>query len=169
MWPLCRIFSISAGDLQTIAILDVIIDNAKNLRGHLVGRQIPIHCLQPPLRPVVFRHGLRLLFERMQTLSDDGLAVVRTNDQLGPIEVTTLIDLGWLKVDVVDPSTGGTRATSREPEQQLIIVDLQLDHNRQPVAAVRVVKELILQEGIQPACLRRGSRKTIQNKTTMTI
>src|SRR5882762_3294680 len=113
--PLRRIFSISAGDLQIIAILDVVIDDAKNLRGHLVGRQIPIHRLQASLRLVVIRHRPRLEIELVQTLPDHFLAVILADDELASVAITKLVDLGWLKVDVVDPSTGGTRTTSGEP------------------------------------------------------
>src|ERR1700747_2774564 len=158
-WPLRRIFSISAGDLQTIAILDVVVDNAKNLFRHLIGRQIAVHRVQTPLGLVILSYWPRLLIEFVQTRPNHFFTIVVADNQLCAVNVTKLIDLGWLKVDVVDPSTGGTRTTSGKPAQQLIIVDLEPDHNRQPIAAVRVVKELIFQVGIQPARLGRGSRK----------
>ena len=66
-------------------------------------------------------------------------------------------------MDVIDPSTGGTRASSSNPEQQLIIVDLKPYHNRPSPRRARIVKEVMLQQRIQPSGLGRSPRKPIQN------
>jgi hypothetical protein len=72
----------------------------------------------------------------MQPFPNYFLAVVFTNDQLRSVNVTKLIDLGRLEVNVVGAATGGTRTTSGKPAQQFIIIHVEPDHNRQPVAAV---------------------------------
>src|SRR4029453_10557480 len=144
-------------------------DDAKNLRGHLLHRQVSVNAFQPPFRLVIVGHRSRLAIKLVQTLANDFLAVIVANDELGAIVIAKLIDLGRLKVDVVDPSTGGTRTTSGKPAQQLIIVYVQADHIRQPSPAVGVVKELVFQEGIQPACLGRSSRKTVEDETSLAV
>src|SRR5580700_4860749 len=72
-------------------------------------------------------------------------------------------------MDVVNPSIGRTRTASSDPEQQLIIVYLQADHNRPGSSRARVVKEPIIEQGIQPPGLRRGTRKTVQHITASAI
>src|SRR5579864_8953543 len=72
-------------------------------------------------------------------------------------------------MDVVDPPTGGTSPASSDPEQQLIIIHLDTDDNRQPRRPYSIVKELELQKRIQPDGLGLSSRKTVQNKAALRI
>src|SRR5262249_39100395 len=62
-----------------------------------------------------------------------------------------------------------TSPSSGEPLYQLIIVYVDADHNWQALAAVRVVKELALEESIQPAGLLRGARKPVKDETAFAI
>src|SRR4029077_20742150 len=89
--------------------------------------------------------------------------VVIAGHQLRPVDVAKLIDAGRLEVDVVDPPTGGTRTASSNPEQQLIIVHVQSDHNWPGTSRARVVKELVVEQRIQPSGLSGGSRNPVQN------
>ena len=122
MRPLRRIFSISAADLQTIAILScagaVALDLLENLLRHLVHRQTAVHCNQPPFARVVLRHRPGLLLIRGQTFPDHFLAVIIADDQLGTVKVANFIDAGWLKMDVINVSVGGASPASGEPEQK---------------------------------------------------
>ena len=129
------IFSISAGDLQTIAILNLVIDSAVNLRRHLVHGQIAVYRHQTAFGLIVISYRPGLQVKLMQPFANHFLAVIIADDKLRPINVTKLIYLGRLKVNVIGAATGRTRTTPGKPAQQFIIVDIQPNHNRQPVAA----------------------------------
>src|SRR5579864_6038365 len=72
-------------------------------------------------------------------------------------------------MDVVDPPTGGTSSASSDPEQQLIIIHLDTDDNRQPPRPYPTIKELKLQKRIQPNSLRLSPWKTVQNEAALSI
>src|SRR5215472_19280011 len=122
MWPLCRIFSISLADLQTIAMTSfsrvVIFNDPVNLGRYIVHRLIAIDRDQPTSPLVVVRHRTRLLLECRESGLNDFQPVVIAGNQLGRVSfVALLIRTRRLQVDVIDPSTGGTRTSSSNPEQ----------------------------------------------------
>src|SRR5690349_15289069 len=111
MCPARRILSISAGDLQTIAILK----HFQRLSGDGFHISLTVNHMQTAHRPVILGQGLRQLLIFLQALSDDALTVVLARDQLCAVHVAYCISSGWLKVDVVDPTAGRTRTSSGEP------------------------------------------------------
>src|SRR5215469_5340711 len=122
MRPLCRIFSISAADLQTIAIFPflrlMIFQDPVDLTRDIINRQIAVYANQPARALVIVRHRARLLLERRESWLNHFQPVIIAGYQLRPMRfVTNLIETGWLEVDVIDPSTGGTRTSSSNPEQ----------------------------------------------------
>src|SRR5215469_336569 len=97
----------------------VILDNAENLRRHLLHRQITVDRHEPPRLPVIVSHRLRLYLKCVQTRPDHFFAVIIADDKLGAVDVAKLVDSRWLKMDVIDQSAGGTRTTSGKPAQDL--------------------------------------------------
>src|SRR6516165_876492 len=173
MRPLRRIFSISAVDLQTIAILAAVagvgLYGLKNLLGHLIDWQAAIDRDQPPFLLVVLRYRPGLLLVGKQPFANHLVANIITGNQLGTVDVTKFIDARWLEMDVVNATTEGTRSAPGEPKPQFIIVDINTDHKWQALLRSRVFKELVLKEGIEPTRLGRGSRKPIENEAALAI
>ena len=91
------------------------VDHAKNLRRNIFYRTIRIDRHQPPLQPVVFRHRPGLSLIGRQSPRNDFFAIVVANHQLGSVQITQLIDERWLQVNVIEPSTGGTRTPPGKP------------------------------------------------------
>ncbi len=85
--------------------------------------------------PVIIHQRPGLPLVGFQTLPDHFLTIVIADYQLGAVKIANSIDTGRLEMDVINPSAGGTRTTSGKPEQQLIIVHRQQDHNRRHTAA----------------------------------
>src|SRR5208337_3629647 len=143
--PLRLIFSISSGDLRMIrsspkliidsnfsdsnfvyssfvvpllaSCLAMTVDHAENLRRNIFHRPICIDRHQLSLRPVVIRYppGLRLIGS--QSTRNDFFTIVVADHQLGSVHITQLVDERWLKADVIEPSTGGTRTPPGKPQQ----------------------------------------------------
>src|SRR5512146_3327699 len=113
MRPLRRIFSISPGDLQTIAILDC----SKYVRRDLFHRLITVHGSESPRSLVILDEGTGLPLVFLQTLDDNFLAVVGPNDKFRPLDIADAVNAWRLIVNVVDPPAGGTRTTSGKPLQ----------------------------------------------------
>src|SRR5580704_12409529 len=151
MRPLVRILSISAVDLQTIAI--AMLNHPKNLSGDFAHRQVAIHRNQATLLLIVFRHGPGLQVICLQTFPDHFLAIVAADYQLGAVNVANVWDARGLEIDVIDVSVGETSPASSEPLYQLIIVHVDADHNWQTLASMCVFKDLALKKSIQPARL----------------
>src|SRR6266446_8670591 len=128
MPPLRRIFSISAADLQTIAMIELTIltwfpsilsrlaagrpgaialDYLKYLGCNLLYRQVSINRHQPSLARVVFGYWLGLQFIGRQSIPDDFFTVIFAGHQRRTVNIASISDLGWLGVDVVDSSTDG--------------------------------------------------------------
>jgi hypothetical protein len=70
----------------------------------------------------------------LQTLPNHFLAIIVAGNQLGTVDVAKFIDARWLKMDVVDATTGRTGPASGKTTEQVIIVDVDPDHNRQALA-----------------------------------
>src|SRR5579863_2665778 len=122
MWPLRRIFSISLADLQTIAMFScsgvMIFQYPENLRRHLIHWQVAIHRDQAAGALVIVRHRTSLLLKCRESWLNYFQPVVIAGYQLGPVRfIANFIESGRLEVDVIDPSTGGTRTSSSNPEQ----------------------------------------------------
>src|SRR5271154_1059175 len=134
MRPLCRILSISAVDLHTIVILlclsvilkrgsyaflrMMIFQYPENLVRDVVHRQIAVHRDQPARALVVVRDRTSLLLVCRESWLNHFQPVVVAGHQLRPVVlVTKFIHAGRLEVDVINPSTGGTRTASSDPEQ----------------------------------------------------
>src|SRR5580700_3444248 len=167
MRPLARIRSISAVDLQTIAI--PMLNHPKNLSGYLAHRQVAFHRHQAPFLLVVFRYGPGLQVICLQTFPDHFLAIIAADYQLGTVDIANVRDARWLEIDVIDVSVGETSPASSEPLYQLIIVYVDADHNWQALAAVRVVKDLAFKKSIQPARLSGRTRKPVKDETGLAI
>src|SRR5205085_10392216 len=146
-----------------------VFDHLKDLLRHLIRRQISVHRNQASFVLVIIRHRPRLRIIGGQTLDNHVLAVVIASHQLGTVNITDFVVTGWLGVDVVDPSTDRAGTPSGKPTYQLIIVDIQTDHNRQTLAITRLIKELMLEKCIEPASLRRSARETIKNEAALAI
>src|ERR1700722_499305 len=168
MRPLLRIRSISAADLQTIAIS--MLDHIKQLSGNFADRQIAIHRHQSPFMLIVLRDGPSLKVIRLETFPDHFLAIVAADNQRRTVNVAEVADARWLEIDVIDVSVGETGPASSEPLYQLIIIHIDADHNRQtePVS-VRFLKDLALKKSSQPARLPRGAREAIKNEAPFAI
>src|SRR5208282_4521588 len=137
IFPLRLIFSISSGDLRMIrsspeliinsdpgsgasplaSALAMPINHAENLRRNIFYRPVRIDRDQTPLHPVVIRHRLGLPLIGSQSLGNHFFAIVVPDHQLGFVHITQLVDERWLKVDVIEPSTGGTRTPPGKPQQ----------------------------------------------------
>src|SRR5271170_2212759 len=172
MWPLCRIRSISAADLQTIAMCFIkktlrvmVLKNPEDFFRYNVHRPIAVDGDQSSGAPIIIGHRTSLFLICRDTGLNYFQPVVITGHQLRPVNVAKFIDTGRLEVDVIDPPTGGTRTASSNPEQQLIIIHVQPDHNWPGPGSARVVKELIVKQRIQPPGLRRSPGKTVKNIT----
>jgi hypothetical protein len=111
--------SISADDLHTIAIsISVMIfQYPVNLLCDLVYWQISIHRDQSARALIVVRYRTSLLLVCRNSGLNYFQPVVIAGHQLRPIHVADFIHAGRLEVDVIDPSTGGTRTASSDPEQ----------------------------------------------------
>src|SRR5579862_5563285 len=141
----------------------------ENLCSYFIHRTIAIHRNQASGSAIILRHWRSLYLIGGQPRLNHFQPVVVADFQLFPIDIAKLID-GWLlKVDVVDPPTGGTRTSSSNAEQQLIIIHLKADHNWPRPRGPRVIKELVIEQRIQPSGLCRGARKTIQYITALAI
>src|SRR5580704_8956221 len=108
MRPLCRIRSISAADLQTIAMLCAkVLNNPEDLGGDFVHRTVTIYCVQSACALVVVRYrGSQSLVSR-QTGLNYFKPVIIAGDQLRGINIANFVDMGPLGVNVIDPPTGG--------------------------------------------------------------
>src|SRR5271167_41989 len=113
MRPLARMRSISAVDLQTIAI--PVFNHPEHLPGDLAHRQVAIHRYQTPLLLVIFRHRPGLQVIRVQTLADHFLAIIAADYQRGAINVANVGDARWLEIDVINVSVGETSPASGDP------------------------------------------------------
>src|SRR5271170_7945039 len=113
MRPLVRILSISAVDLQTIAI--PMLNHVKHLSGNLAHRMVAVHRNKTPLLLVIFRHRPGLPIIRLQTLPDHFLAIVAADYQRGTVNIANVSDARWLEIDVIDVSVGETSPASGDP------------------------------------------------------
>jgi hypothetical protein len=172
MRPLCRIAQFPppiCKQLPCPLCCVMVLKNPENLPGDFVHRQVAIHRNQPARALVVIRHRRSLLLIRRA----DAAESLPTDRHCGLPAWTRqhrkFRDTGRLEMDVIDPSTGGTRTASSDPEQQLIIVHLEADHNWPGPSRARVVKELVIEQSIQPAGLRCRTRKPVQNITALAI
>src|SRR5207244_4038542 len=123
--------SVAAGRSGAVAL-----DYLENLLCNLVYWQVSIYGNQPPFARVVFGYRLGLQFVGRQSIPDDFFTVIFAGHQRRTINIASISDTGWLGVDVVDPSTDGTRTASGNPTQQSIIVHVNSDHNGQTLAAL---------------------------------
>jgi hypothetical protein len=93
------------------------VNHAENLRRNVFHGAIRIDCHQPPLHPVVIRYRPGPTLISRQSPGNDFLAIVVADYQLGSVTITQLVDERRLRVNVIEPSTGGTRAPSGKPLQ----------------------------------------------------
>src|ERR1700733_11557309 len=98
----------------------MVLENPENLLRNLVHRQIAVHRDQPSRALVVIHYRSSLLPVSRQPRLKHFEPVVIAGYQLRPVKVANFIGMGRLEVDIIDPSTGGTRTASSNPEQQLI-------------------------------------------------
>src|SRR5579871_6128974 len=147
----------------------MIFDNAEDLFRDLIHRQIAVDRDQAASPLVIIRYGTSLLLVSRQTRLNYFQPIIVAGFQLCAIHIAKFVDTGRLEVDVVDPSTGGTRTSSSNPEQQLIIVHVKADHNWPGAGGTRVVKELIVEQGIEPAGLSCSSGKAIEDVAQLAI
>src|SRR5438552_18856891 len=123
MRPLCRILSISDADLQTMAILSVmILDHPVDLRSNVVHGKIAVHRDQPSLALIVILYRTSLLLVSRQPRLNDFQAVVIAGHQLRPVEVEYFLMSGRLEVEVVDRLLGGISTSSSDQMQRLLII-----------------------------------------------
>src|SRR5580700_6977648 len=168
MRPLARMRSISAVDLQTIAI--PMLNHVEHLPGNLAHGQVAIHRNQASLLLIVFRHRPGLLVIRLQTFPNHFLPIVAADYQRRTVNIADIRDSRWLEIDVIDVSVGETSPASSEPLYQLIIVHVDADHNWQAaLATMRVFKDLTLKKSIQPARLSGGARESVEDETALAI
>jgi hypothetical protein len=113
MRPLRRIFSISDADLQTIAILYC----TERLRRDLIDGLLTIDLHELSSVAVIAHQWKRLPLIGLQPFSNNFFVVVRPNDKSPAVDIADAFNFGWLKIDVVNPSTGGTRTTPANPLQ----------------------------------------------------
>ena len=139
------------------------------LRRDLIHRPIAIHRNQSARALVILSHGKSLLLVSRQTRLNYLQPIVIAGHQLRSIQVANFVDECWLKVDVINPSTGGTRTASSNPEQQLIIIHVKADHNWPSPSRARVVKDLIVEQCIQPTCLGCRPGKAVQNISALAV
>ena len=96
----------------------MIFQNPVNLLGHIVHRKIAVDRDQPARVLVVIRYRPGLLLKRRESWLNDFQPVIIAGYQLGPVRfIANFIESGRLEMDVINPSTGGTRASSSNPEQ----------------------------------------------------
>src|SRR5260370_8189877 len=141
----------------------MVFEDTENLLGDVVHRQITVYRDQPSCALVIVSHGASLLLVSRQSRLNDFQSVVIAGHQLRSVEVANFIEAGRLEVDVIDPPTGGTGTASSDPEQKLIIVHVQADHNWPGASRTRVVKELVVEQSIEPPGLGCSPRKSAPN------
>src|ERR1035441_527414 len=95
----------------------VIFQNSENLVRDIVHGQISVNRDQSARTLVVVRYRTRLLLVCRESGLNDFQPVVIAGHQLLPGCVAEFIYAGRLEVDVINPSTGGTRTASSDPEQ----------------------------------------------------
>src|SRR5581483_10488534 len=146
--------SISLGRAASVAV-DFLYDRLSDIVQWLVT----IDRQHPPKFLIVLRHWLGLALIRIETLANDLCPVIVAGDQPGAILVADFVNARRIGIDVIDRPIDGTSPPSSDPEQQLIIIHLYTDHNRQPRRPLSVFKELKLQERIEPRGLLLGARE----------
>jgi len=124
-WPLRRIFSISAADLQTMAMLFALepVTIARLQSPTPTSRSLrpldgPRQSKQLLFRGVVTRHGTRLGFVRPKTLLDYFFTVIVTKNKLRAFHVAGLIGPWRLKMNVIDAIAGRTGPAAGKPHLQ---------------------------------------------------
>src|SRR5207247_1072687 len=125
------------------------------------------HHSPHPLRVLSSQRGLSLI--RFHSLAYDLITIIIADDQFRTIYIADFINARRLRMDVVDPSTGGTSPSSSNPEQQLIIVHLNPYHNRQPCRPLPAFKELKPQKRVQPSHLFLRPRESIQHESPLRV
>jgi hypothetical protein len=95
----------------------MIFQDPENLFRDGVHREISIHRDKSARALVVVRYRTRLLLVCRESGLNYFQPVVIAGHQLLPGYVADFIHAGRLEVDVIDPSTGGTRTASSDPEQ----------------------------------------------------
>src|SRR5579885_1003935 len=107
----------------------MVIDCPEDFCRDHIRRQASIHLEQAGLMLVILRHRPGRPLVSVQTLPNHFLTVIIADYQPGTVKVANFIHPGWLEMDVINVSVGETSSTSGEPEQQLIIVHINQDHN----------------------------------------
>jgi hypothetical protein len=121
-------------------------DDLDDLSRDIIHGLITIHRDQSAGLLVIVRYRARLLLESRESWLNYFQPVIIAGYQLRSMRfVADFVETGRLEVDIIDPSTGGTRTSSSNPEQQLIIVDHEPDHNWPCFRGTRIVKELVLE------------------------
>src|SRR5271166_2146346 len=118
MRPLRRIFSISDADLQTI---DILLYGTHRLRRYGFHRLVAVHFHHTALGLVILQHRKCLPLIGFQPFGNNFLGVVRTHDKSPAVDITDAFNFGGLKIDVINPSAGGTRTTPGNSLQWSII------------------------------------------------
>src|SRR5271165_2940129 len=113
MRPLRRILSISEADLQTIGILNC----TRRLRRYHLHRLFAIDVDDLTLGFVIGYQGQGLTLIGLQPLGNNLLRVVGTHNKSPAVDITDAFNFGRLKMDVIDPSAGGTSTTPCNPLQ----------------------------------------------------
>jgi hypothetical protein len=97
----------------------MIFKNLEDLLGHHVHRLIAIYRNQPACLFVIVRDRLCLLLKCRESWLNHFQPVIIAGYQLRSMSfIADFVNSGRLEVDVIDPSTGGTRTSSSNPEQQ---------------------------------------------------
>jgi len=141
----------------------------ENIRRYFIHGPVAVNGNQPASPLIIISHRTSLFLIGRDTGLNYFQPVVITGYQPGPVDIANFIDLGRLKVDVIDPSTGGTRTASSNPEQQLIIIHIEPDHNRPSPRGARIIKEPVVEQSIQPSGLGRCPGKTVENITALAV
>jgi len=96
----------------------MILKDPENLLRHVIHGQIAVHRNQPAGALIIIRDWPCLLLVSRQSWLNNFQPIVIAGHQLRPVSfIAYLIRTGRLEVDVIDPSTGGTRTASSDPEQ----------------------------------------------------
>src|SRR5207248_158376 len=109
-------FLVAAISLPNPDCFALLFDCPADLLGDVGDGQIAIDLDQTSLGPVVIGYWLGLKFIGRKPFANHFLAIIVTNHQLETINITDFINAGWLKVDIIDVSSGTSPTSGQSPQ-----------------------------------------------------
>src|SRR5712692_8755106 len=151
--PLRRSFSISAGDLQMIMVLQ---EAGKLLRNGF-GLHVAVDLMEIGPLSVIVDQRPRLILVGYLALSNRLFRIVRPVDQRAAIQVADPFLLRALEANVIDLAADRARPPPGRPLDEQFAVDADVQSQRLPATARR-------EQAIEKASLIERARKAVQDE-----